>query len=238
MSPRHVLMTGAAGRVGTFLREHWRGRYRLRLADVRPVEDAGDDETIELDITDLDAFTRACEGIDTVLHLAADPSPKADFYESLLQRNIIGGYNGFEAARLAGCRRIVFASSINAVLGYGKTDRDTTWEAPLYPQNVYGATKCWGEALGRVYDDQHGLSCLCVRLASPSFDPAAAERDKPENRISEHDAAALFGACIDAVDDVGFAIVHGVSDHVRGWFRVSSSDERIAYTPAEGTRFL
>ncbi len=85
----------------------------MRLADVRPVADlAPHEEYIEPDITDLEAFTAACEGIDTVLHLAADPSPKADFYQSLLSLNIIGGYNGFEAARRAGSQRIVFASSI------------------------------------------------------------------------------------------------------------------------------
>jgi hypothetical protein len=125
---RSVLITGAAGRVATILREHWQDRYVLRLTDVRPVEAAGGHETfVTLDITDLNAFTAACDGIDTVVHLAADPSPAADLYESLLDRNLIGGYNGFEAARRAGCRRLVFASSVNAVLGYGQTQAPATW---------------------------------------------------------------------------------------------------------------
>ena len=166
MGKLHVLITGAAGRVASILRQHWGDRYRLRLADVRPVEDLDlHEEYVELDITDLEAFTTACEGIDTVLHLAADPSPKADFYQSLLSLNIIGGYNGFEAARRAGCRRLVFASSINAVLGYGQDGQAASWEVPIYPQNVYGATKCWGEALARAYDHEHALSCICVRPA-------------------------------------------------------------------------
>ena len=169
MGKRHVLITGSAGRVASILRQHWGDRYRLRLADVRLVEDlALHEEYVELDITDLEAFTAACGGIDTVLHLAADPSPKADFYQSLLSLNIIGGYNGFEAARRAGCRRLVFASSINAVLGYGQDGQAASWEVPIYPQNVYGATKCWGEALARVYGHEHALSCICMRLHSPS----------------------------------------------------------------------
>ena len=123
MGKRHVLITGGAGRVASILRQHWGTRYRLRLADVRPVVDLDrHEEYVELDITDLGSFTVACEGIDTILHLAADPSPQADFYQSLLSLNIIGGYNGFEAARRAGCRRLVFASSINALLGYGRKD--------------------------------------------------------------------------------------------------------------------
>ena len=142
----------------------------MRLADVRPVADLDlHEEYVELDITDLEAFTAACGGIDTVLHLAADPSPQADFYQSLLSLNIIGGYNGFEAARRAGCRCLVFASSINAVLGYGQDRQAASWEVPIYPQNVYGATKCWGEALARVYGQDHALSCIaCVCTARPS----------------------------------------------------------------------
>lgn len=236
---RHVLITGAAGRVATILRQHWGDRYRLRLTDIAPVEDLAAHETYQrLDITQPDEFAAACEGIDTVLHLAADPSPRAEFYETLLPLNIIGGYNGFEAARQAGCRRIVFASSVNAVLGYGSVEGGTAeWSSPIFPQNVYGATKCWGEAVARVYADTHDLSCLCVRLHSPSFDQSSFADDAVAGGISPRDAANLFAACIDADDDVDFAIIHGVSRHKGGWFQVSSSDERIAFEPQDGTAF-
>ncbi len=238
MGKRHVLITGSAGRVASILRQHWGDRYRLRLADVRLVEDlALHEEYVELDITDLEAFTAACEGIDTVLHLAADPSPQADFYQSLLSLNIIGGYNGFEAARRAGCRRLVFASSINAVLGYGKEGRKASWEVPVYPQNVYGATKYWGEALARAYDHEHALSCICVRLHSPTFDQSNFAEDATDGGISPRDASNLFAACIDADEEVGFAIIHGASHHKDNWFLVSSSDPRLAYEPQDGTAF-
>ncbi len=235
---RPVLITGATGRVGTILRQQWRDRYQLCLADVNPIQDlASHEDFVELDITDLDAFTAACQGIDTVVHLAADPSPLADFYETLLQRNIIGGYNGFEAARLAGCRRLVFASSINAVLGYGQTEAVASWDSPVYPANVYGATKCWGEALARVYDTQHGLSCLCVRLTSPSFDQRAFDPEARVSKISERDTGLVFGRCVDAEDEVGFAIVHGVSRHTDSWFEVSCSDPRVQFDPQDGTAY-
>lgn len=236
---RRILMTGATGTVGSILRREWGDRYALRLADVRPLQDlAAHEEFVDLDITDLPAFTAACDGIDTVVHLAADPSPKAEFYETLLPRNIIGCYNGFEAARQAGCRRVVFASSINAVLGYIQADKPAaSWDSPLYPQNVYGATKCWGEALARVYDDQHSVSGICVRLASPSFDQAAFDPAATSYGISQRDAASVFASCVDAEDDVGFAIVHGVSRHTDHWFRVSCSDPRIHFEPQDGTAF-
>ena len=170
MGKQHLLITGGAGRVASILRQHWGDRYRLRLADVRPVADLGQhEEYVELDITDLEAFSAACEGIDTVLHLAADPSPHADFYQSLLSLNIIGGYNGFEAARRASCRRLVFASSINAVLGYGREDRPATWEVPITPR-MYTAPPSAGGRPWRVSMPTSTLfrAFACVCIARPS----------------------------------------------------------------------
>ena len=121
MDKMKVLVTGAAGLVGGHLREFWGDRYQLRLSDIKPMDNlATHEEYVEMDITNYDAFLAACQGMDALVHLAADPSMDAEFYETLLPLNIIGCYNGFEAARQAGCKRIVFASSINAILGYGE----------------------------------------------------------------------------------------------------------------------
>ena len=171
-----VLVTGAAGLVGGHLRQHWGDRYELRLADIRPVVDlAAHEEFVEMDIAEYDAFLAACQGMDAVVHLAADPSMDAEFYHSLLPLNIIGCYNGFEAARAAGCKRIVFASSINAILGTNQ-DEPVAWDTPVYPVNVYGATKCFGEALGRVYAHRHGLSCIMVRIGGAAWEQGPTER--------------------------------------------------------------
>ena len=237
---KNVLVTAAAGFVGGILRSHWRNRFELRLADRRPVEDLADHESfMEIDISEYDHMLKACEGMDTIVHLAADPNPNAKFYETLLPLNIIGGYNGFEAAAEAGCRRIVFTSSVNAVLGY-RGNVATEWDVPIYPQNVYGATKCWGEALARVYSDQHDMSCICVRLGSPRFymdrlNPD--DLDKPSMGISYRDTAQLFGRCVD-VEDVNFAIVHGVSRHRRSWMDVEHSCRILGYEPQDGTAMV
>ncbi|MBT5875055.1 MAG: NAD(P)-dependent oxidoreductase [Candidatus Latescibacteria bacterium] len=237
---KQVLITGAAGFVGGILRSHWGSRYSLRLADRRPVENLADHESfLETDISNYEQMLAACNGVDTVVHLAADPSPAAEFYASLLPLNVIGGYNGFQAAAEAGCRRIVFASSVNAVLGYGG-ETATSWDVPIYPQNVYGATKCWGEALARVYADQNDLSCICVRLGSPRFDMdavQAADLDKPSMGISPRDTAQLFGRCVD-VDDVDFAIVHGISRHRKAWMDVEDSCRILGYEPQDGTAMV
>jgi dTDP-4-dehydrorhamnose reductase len=209
-----------------------------------------------LDITQYDQFLAACEGVDTVVHLAATPGAPDDpegFYGSLLPLNVIGTYNAFAAASAAGCKRIVFASSVNAVLGYVGNNEDgvnpaggwsspkdgvytpgrvqyhadgvgegsgNRWDAPVWPVNVYGATKCWGEALARTFSTSHGLSCICVRLggfpADINGNPAEIPLDafdKVSNAVSYRDAAQVFGKCVDVADDTPFLIVAGISRH-------------------------
>src|SRR5690606_11311357 len=145
MAARKVLITGAAGFIGSYLAQNLPSeKYDLVLADIRQPDYEHRSPFIELDITDLDRFRAACEGIDTVVHLAADRRTTAP-WETLLPLNIIGAYNGFEAARLAGCRRIIFASSIHAGSGYPE-DVQVRPDMPTHPGNLYGATKIWGEA--------------------------------------------------------------------------------------------
>ncbi len=237
MKKKSLLITGAAGRIGGYLRRYWGDRYTLRLSDVRPVENLSEhEEFVEMDIANYDAFAAACRDIDVVVHLAADPSMQADFYGTLLNLNIIGCYNAFEAARAAGCRRIVFASSINAVLGH-EDKTPVPWEIPVYPINVYGATKCWGEALARAYAHQHDLSCICVRIGGAAFKQDGQwSADTPNMGISARDQAQLFGRCVDAPDDLKFKIVHGISNHVHSWMDLDVSRE-LGYEPEDGTAF-
>src|SRR5918994_1866234 len=119
---RFVLLTGAAGRIGTAFREAHGERYRIRFADLHTdalAETPGaNHEVVRLDIADADACREACAGIDTVIPLAADPSPEADWESSLLPNNVRGTVNIFRAAHEAGCRRVVFASSVHAISGY------------------------------------------------------------------------------------------------------------------------
>ena len=236
-SKKKILITGAAGLVAGILRHHWQDRYICRLADIKPVEELhAYEEYISLDITDYKQFEEACQGMDIVLHLAADRSPAADFYKTLLDLNIIGAYNAFEAARQAGCKRLVFASSVNAVLGY-QGEPTVGWEAPVFPLNVYGASKCWGEALARVYATQHGLSCINVRLGLPRFDQAGSwDPEQPNYGISERDMAQLFACCLD-VAGVDHAIVPGVSRHRRAWMDHEDACRILGYQPQDGTAF-
>src|SRR5260370_28447669 len=165
---RKVLLTGAAGRVGSAFREYAGDRYWLRLAD-RAIEKLADarsegQEVFEFDIADLEACKMACKDIDTVIHLAADPSPEATFYESLLDNNVKGVYNIFRAAKDQGCRRVIFASSIHAVEAY-PLDTQIHPCMPVRPADMYGVCKRFGEAVQSYFSYDQRLSSIAIRLA-------------------------------------------------------------------------
>jgi nucleoside-diphosphate-sugar epimerase len=230
---RSLLITGAAGRIGSFLTGLFADRYRLVLADIKaPAHDRH--PFVTLDITDLEATRRACDGIDTVVHLAADPSMQA-VWESLLPNNLVGVYNVFEAAQQAGCRRVIFASSINAVFGY-PPDVQVKTDMPIRPPNLYGATKAWGEAVARVYADQRGLSALCLRFGW------VIERDSPLLRLDHEwidialtyeDLGRLVAAAVEAPDSLRFGIFHGVSNNRYKRLDISDTREILGYAPQD-----
>jgi nucleoside-diphosphate-sugar epimerase len=227
-----LLITGAAGRLGTVLTRHLVGRYDLVLSDVNPIRDSYGCAVIPGDIADMDSARQMVEGIDQVLHLAANPHGNAT-WENLLQPNIIGLYNIFEAACAARCRRMIFASSIHAVMGY-PADQQVRTAMPVRPPDLYGATKAWGEAVARYYADKHDLSALCLRLGWVT------DRDDPALRMSRDnilaqphdddldmvltydDLARLVVASIEAPETLRFGIFHGISDN--RWKRLDISD--------------
>jgi nucleoside-diphosphate-sugar epimerase len=234
---RSILLTGAAGRIGSAFCRIAPSRYRLRLAD-RDVSSLNEKfgstaEIISLDIADLDASRAACAGIDTVVHLAADPSPDAAFYGTLLDSNIKGTFNIFRAAKDAGCRRVVFASSAQTVEGYPE-DRQISVHDPVRPKNLYGVTKCFGEALASYFASQEGLSAIAVRIANFA-EFSKGERHSPRDIsafLSHRDAVQLLIKAIDA-DNIDFAIVNGISNNRYKRLSLDESRTLLGYAPLD-----
>lgn len=231
-----VLLTGAAGRIGTAFREDASDRYRWRFADrdASALSTTGSDhEAVEIDVADPEACRRACTGIDTVVHLAADPNPEADFYGSLLDANIKGTYNIFRAAKDAGCRRVVFASSAQTVEAY-PLDQQVATDAPIRPKNLYGVTKCFGEAVASYFAHVEGLSTIVVRIANyAEFKHGQSHTARDMSAyLSRRDAVQLLSRCID-VPEVDFAIVHGVSDNRFKRLDLSSTRALLNYAPVD-----
>lgn len=234
MAMRKVLITGAAGRIGSFLTHHLDGRYDLVLTDLRQPDSLRDRPFIQADISDLDAIRIACQGIDTVVHLAADPRTSAP-WESLLPNNLIGVYNVFQAAHEANCRRVIFASSVNAVGGY-PNELQVHTSMPVRPGNLYGASKAWGEAVACFYADQKALSSICLRFGWViNRDSEHLHPDQPylDIALTYEDLGRLIVASIEAPDDLRFGIFQGVSNN--RWKRLDITDARmiLGYAPED-----
>jgi len=234
---RRVLVTGAAGRIGSYFAEHAREQYELRLM-VQAMDDQASSlqlfgEVVIGDLGDLDRMKELCSGIDTVVHLAGNPDPSAP-WSSLLPANIVGTYHIMVAAKAAGCRRLIYASSIHAVSGY-PVDVQVKTNEPVNPGDLYGVTKCFGEALGRYMAEQEGLSCIALRIGS--FQPLETAREPSaigmlDTFVSQRDLHQLIQRCID-VEDVTFAILHGVSNNRFKRLDISDARVLVGYQPQD-----
>ncbi len=203
---------------------HHRGKSG-RLADYGKV--------VEADLSDQGALRKLCRGIDTVVHLAGNPDPSAE-WEELLPANILGTYNIFAAAHAAGCRRVVFASSIHAVMGYAP-DVQVKTDDPVNPADIYGVTKCFGEALGRYFAEQEGLSVIAIRIGAFQKKSVARREDSlpmVNSFVSHRDLADLMGRCVDD-EMIKFAIFHGLSNDRFKRLDISDAREFLKYAPRD-----
>ena len=245
---KRVLITGMAGQIGGIIRRELSERYELSGIDHVDVESVP--MTLG-DIANLNDILPAFEGIDAVVHLGADPSPRAS-WESVLSSNIIGTRNVYEASRLSGVRRVVFASSNHTVGNFplrqdpykavydGRLEEVRRPFAPLTadllrPDSYYGVSKAFGESLGSFFHDEYGISVICLRIGwvmtpdDPTFSPAALSL-----WLSHSDTAQLIQKSIDAPPSVGFAVVNGESDNSLSIWDIETTRQVLGYEPEDG----
>lgn len=227
-----VLITGGCGRIGLILAHDLADRYALTLLDLRPPPGDLRLPFVQADLARLDDLRRHFQGNAAVVHLAADPRPDAP-WESLLPNNIIGVRNVLEAACEAGCRRVILASSLHAVLGYAP-EVVVRADVPPNPVDLYGATKAWAEVLGSYYAHQRGLSVLCVRIgwlkAPSSLAPGDPHLDKV---ITPRDLTHLLACCIEAPDSLRYGVFHGLSNNRRRRFDITTAQNALGYRPQD-----
>ncbi|MFI9353407.1 NAD-dependent epimerase/dehydratase family protein [Streptomyces lydicus] len=231
-APRTVLLTGAAGGLGTLMRELLPPHgYRLRLFDRRPVDTTeGEPAAITAELADKKALREAVRGVDAIVHLAGI-SLEAPF-EKILRANIEGTYQVYEAAREAGVRRVVFASSNHAV---GFTPRPPDGSAaipvgtPRRPDTYYGLSKGFGEDLASLYWDVHGIETVSLRIGSCFPVPTSVRM--LSIWLSPADCARLLHAALTA-PDVGHTVVYGSSANTRLWWDLSSA-RALGYEPQD-----
>jgi uronate dehydrogenase len=224
-----ILITGAAGIVGTMLRPRLaRPDRTLRLLDIAPMTAGPGEEIVQASATDLAAMTAACRGADAVIHLAGI-SGEASWAE-IRDLNIEGGYVAFEAARRARVTRVIFASSNHAVGYTPRGDFPVKDYAFPAPDTYYGVSKVATEGLAALYHHRYGLDAICIRILT-CF-PKPPDRRSLSTWLSPDDAGRLFEACL-TVPDPGFRVVFGVSANTRGGFVSLDEARALGYEPKD-----
>ena len=225
-----ILITGAAGNIGRTLREGLRKRYPvIRLSDIAPLEPPRDgEEVVPADLAHFADVDTAMAGVDAVVHLGG--ISVEDSWEKILPNSIVGTWNVFEAARRHGVRRVIYASSHHAV-GYYRRGRFIDRLVEPRPDGPYGVSKVFGEAVGRMFADKHGMTVACLRIGG--FLPRPKDLRTLRIWLSPRDCVQLVGRCIDAAD-YHFIVVYGVSGNERCRY-LNRGLEFLGYRPQDNS---
>ncbi|MEV5573899.1 NAD(P)-dependent oxidoreductase [Spirillospora sp. NPDC052269] len=223
-----VVITGAAGRIGSVLRAGLRGEAeRLVLVDrVGLAAQSSTEDVRQVDLRDAEALAAVMEGADAVVHLGgvADEAPLSE----LLDGNVMGTLNVLEAARRHGVERVVLASS-NRLTGFYPVSTTVTADMPPRPDGLYGVSKVAVEALGRLYADKFGLPVVCLRIGS--FEDAPSEQRHLATWLSHRDCLGFVRAALTA-PDIAFTSVYAVSANKRRFWDIEGASA-LGYTPID-----
>ena len=221
-----VLITGATGGVGTHLSRELAGKYRLRLSDKRPLKPAKGQTFVKADISKMADALRITRGVDAVVHLGGYSVEGP--WSAILQANIVGCYNVFEAARRNGVKRVLFPTSNHAV-GFYRRDHTIDHRVYVKPDSRYGVSKVFGEALGSLYADKYGMEVFMMRLGNVGTAPI--DKRRLSIWLSPRDLAQLVSIGIDH-PDIKFEIVYGISRNTRAWYD-NANAYRLGYRPQD-----
>ncbi|MBI1845375.1 MAG: NAD-dependent epimerase/dehydratase family protein [Candidatus Rokubacteria bacterium] len=245
MAPHRVLVTGMSGLIGTALRRHLEARYALRALNRRPVAGV---VCYQADLADLTAIQPAFDGVDVVVHLAAQTGNPP--FEEVLRTNVVGTHNVFEAARRAGVNRLVYASSGATV---SACERDEPYRAlvegryadvkdgwtmlthamAVRPAGLYGASKVWGEALARHYADAHGLSAICLRIGRVHAEDRPLSVRDFSVWCSQRDIVRMIELAVAAPDSVRFDVFYVTSNNRWSYRDLAHARDVLGFEPRD-----
>jgi uronate dehydrogenase len=221
-----ILITGAAGDVGTHLRRELAGKYRIRASDLRPLKKVAQESYMRADISKMADALRITKGVDAIVHLGGYSVEGP--WAGILSANIVGCYNVFEAARRNGVTRILFPTSNHAV-GFYRRDQTIDHQVYTKPDSRYGVSKVFGEALGSLYADKYGMQVYCMRIGN--VNPRPIDKRRLSIWFSPRDLAQLVTIGIEH-PDIRFEIVYGISANKRAWYD-NSNAYRLGYRPQD-----
>lgn len=236
---RKVLLLGAAGKIGTGFREEYLNKYKKSYELILGVHSKKfidkNFKIIRVELGNIKSLKKAMKGIDVIINFAANPNPEAKFSE-LIEPNLIGAYNVFEAARQSKCERVIFASSVHTIKGYPLSYKVSHDEVSK-PVNFYGVSKVFGESLGYTFSYKYKLSCLVIRIgayvSNDQRKTVCYTRHDYNYVISQRDMAQLIHKCVIAPEKVKYAILSGISDNKSKSMELKFTKKLVGYKPKD-----
>ena len=218
---KRILVTGAAGNLGKIVRVKLAGWADvMRLSDLNEISEAKSNEEIQCcDLGDKEAVMQLVEGCDGIIHLGGVSTENT--FDSILNGNIVGTYNLYEAARKHGVKRILFASS-NHTIGFHERDTKLDADSVMRPDCLYGVSKCYGEMLASLYFDKFGIETARVRIGSCFEKPL--DRRMLATWLSADDFVSLTKRIFEC-DRLGCPVIYGVSDNNELWW----DNQKVSY---------
>ena len=246
MSDQKLLVTGMSGLIGGVVRQRLAGSFQLSALNRSQVPGI---VCHQADIGDLEAIRPAFEGQDIVVHMAAKAGGHYS-WDEIRRTNVEGTYNVFEAARQAGVKRVIYASSGSTISGWEREepykalvegrydDVPDQWpmlthETPVRPSGTYGSSKVWGEALARHYTDTSDLSIICLRIGAVNKDDRPLQRRQFSVWCSQGDIAQMVERCVAAPAGLGYDIFYVVSNNKWNYRDISHARQVVGFQPKD-----
>ncbi len=232
MSKLKVLVTGATGQIGRTIMEDLDDRWELTGSSRSSNPDP---RFIELDFSDMDQTVAAFSGQDAIVHMHGKANHDTDEFEPYLRSNIVDLYAAYEATRLAGVKRFIFASSNHAAGWQELAGQAAGPDIGYRPDGFYGAAKVYGEALGNYYTDRYGMEVVCLRIGSYKYRAKPTEwegRRILSTWLSDRDLIDLVTRSVETAG-ISFGVYYGVSNNARSYWDITSAVADLGYIPAD-----
>ncbi|MDC0034824.1 NAD(P)-dependent oxidoreductase [Chloroflexi bacterium] len=245
MVKKKILITGVSGLVGTVLAASLKETYEVSGVDLKESTEV---PILKADCSSIEEMLPAFSGVDTVIDLASNPSQYSE-WDIIHDVNLRCTSNALEAARISGVKRVIFASS-NHATGMYETDSPyskivkgeytglepdsiplISTRMPVRPDGPYGIAKAFGEAAGRFYSDQYGLSSLSIRIGTLNTEGRPINQRQFATLLTHYDLVNLFSKCIEAPHELKFGIYYGVSNNKWRFWDINNSEAEVGYRP-------
>jgi uronate dehydrogenase len=229
---KKILITGGFGKIGKHFILNFSNKYAITVADIITDTKTFNDKVLieKADLMDYATCLKLCREIDTVIHLAGIVDPVSESDE-ILETNIKTTQNIFKAAVKAKCKRLIFASSAQTIESY-PTDIQVNKDMLLKPKNIYGVSKCFGEALAAYHSYNNEISAISLRIGAYEFPRDFSEMNARDLSTFLHpdDFNQLLIGCIET-ENLKHEVFNAISNNRYKRLDITEAKEKVGYQP-------